>query len=118
MPSKNPTNMRHGGIGLFFNNSLPIEIRYDLAFEESIVVELNFGRIKNLLYRSLTINHTSPEFLALNKNPYASVFTEDLNGHSQFCWPDGDKTAEGREIENLPSSLSLSQLISEPTILN
>ena len=30
-------------------------------------------------------------------------------------WPDGDTTAEGREIENLIGSLGLSQLISEPT---
>ena len=42
-------------------------------------------------------------------------FTGDFNGHSQLWWPDGDTTAEGREIENLLSSLSLSQLISEPT---
>ena len=44
MPSKNPTNFRHGGVGLFFKNSLPIKIRDDLSFEESIVVELKFGR--------------------------------------------------------------------------
>ena len=50
-----------------------------------------------------------------NENPYASFFTGDFNGHSQLWWPDGDTTAEGKEIENLLSSLSLSQLISEPT---
>ena len=50
-----------------------------------------------------------------NENPYASFFTGDFNGHSQFWWPDGDTTAEGGEIENLLSSLSLSQLICEPT---
>ena len=42
-------------------------------------------------------------------------FTGDFNGHSQLWWPDGDTTAEGRKIENLLSSLSLSQLIFEPT---
>ena len=41
----------------------------------------------------------------------------DFNGYSQFWWSDGDTTAEGREIENLLSSLGLSQLISEPTNL-
>ena len=50
----------------------------------------------------------------INENPYASIFTGDFNGHPQFWWPDGD-TSEGKEIENLLSSLSLSQLISEPT---
>ena len=43
VPSKNPTNTRHGGVGLFFKNSLPIKIRNDLSFGESIVVELQFG---------------------------------------------------------------------------
>ena len=82
---------RHGGVGLFYKNSLPIKTRNDLSFEESIVVELNFGRKKILftvLYRSPTFNHTTP---------------------------DGDTTVEGREIENLISSLNLSQLIFEPT---
>ena len=38
--SKNPTNTGH----LFYKNSLPINIRNDLSFDESIVIELNFGR--------------------------------------------------------------------------
>ena len=94
------------------------------------MVELNFGRKKiffTVLYRSPVFNHASPEFLDFlsnvtnlyskikNENPYASFFTGDFNGHSQFWWHDGDTTAEGREIENLLSSLGLSQLISETT---
>ena len=43
-PANNPSNTRHGGVGLFYKDSLPIKIRRDLAFEESIVVELKFGR--------------------------------------------------------------------------
>ena len=50
-----------------------------------------------------------------NENSYASFFTGDFNGHSQFWWPDGDTISEGREIENLMSSLNLSQMISQPT---
>ena len=41
--SKNPTNTRHGGVGLFYKNYRPIMIRNDLSFDESIVIELNFG---------------------------------------------------------------------------
>ena len=121
--SKNPANTRHGGVGLFYKNSLPIKIRYDLSFDESIVVELKFGRKRiffTVLYRSPASNYTSPEFMDFlsnvsnlytkinNENPYASFFTGDFNGHSQLWWPDGDTTAEGREIENLISSLGLS----------
>ena len=111
--SKNPANTRHGGVGLFYKNSLPIKIRYDLSFDESIVVELKFGRKKiffTVLYRSPASNYNSPEFMDFlsnfsnlytkinNENPYASFFTGNFNGHSQFWWPDGDTTAEGREI--------------------
>ena len=46
VPSNNPTNTRHGEVGLFYKNSLPIKIRDDLSFEETIVVELKFGRKK------------------------------------------------------------------------
>ena len=42
-------------------------------------------------------------------------FTGDFNAHLQFWWPDGDTTAESREIENLLCLLGLSQLISDPT---
>ena len=42
----NPANVRHGGVGLFFKNSLPIKVRNDLSIEESIVIELKFGRKK------------------------------------------------------------------------
>ena len=105
MSSQNPTNNRHGGVGLFFKNSLPIKIRNDLPFEESIVVELNVGRKKiffAVLYRSPAFNPASPGFLDFlsnvtnsyskikNENPYASFFIGDFNGHSQFWWPDGD----------------------------
>ena len=87
--SKNPTNTRHGGVGLFCKQSLPIKIRNDLSFDESIVIELNFGRKKvffTLLYRYSAFSHTSPELKVFlsnftnlyskikNGNPYASVF--------------------------------------------
>ena len=41
--SKNPTNTRNGVVGLFYKNSLPIKIRNDLYFDESIVIELNLA---------------------------------------------------------------------------
>ena len=44
-----PNNTRHGGVGLFYKNSLPLKIRDDLSFDESIVVELKYGRKKYFL---------------------------------------------------------------------
>ena len=39
----NPSNTRRGTVGLFYKNDLPLEIRMDLAFDESIVAEIIFG---------------------------------------------------------------------------
>ena len=130
VPANNPANVRHGGVRLFFKNPLPIIVRNDLYFDESIVIELKFGRKKvffTVLYRSPAFNLTSVKYRAFLSNfknlhskiqgekPFAAFFTGDFNAHSQFWWPDGDKNPEGMEIENLFTALGLSQIISEPT---
>ena len=101
-PANHPANTRRGGVGLFFKNSLPVVIRKDLSFDESIVIELKFGRKKvffTVLYRSPSFDHSSPEFqtFLLNfrnlyskikaENPFATYFTGDFNAHSQFWLP-------------------------------
>ena len=80
-----------------------------------------------VLYRSTAFNHTSIEFqtfLTNSRNLYlkikaeslfATFFTDDFNAHSLLWWPDDDTNHEGLEIENLITSLGLSQIISEPT---
>ena len=65
VPANNPANTRHGGVGLFYKNSLPVIVRNDLSSDESIVVELKFGRRKiffDLLYRSPSSNQTLTNF--------------------------------------------------------
>ena len=114
VPVNNPANTRGGGVGLFYKNSLPVVIRNDLSFEESIVAELKFGRKKiffAILYRSPAFDHNSPNFQAFlsdfnnlyakikAENSFAAFFTGDFNAHSKFWWPDGDTTTEGSEIE-------------------
>ena len=51
-----PNNTKRGGVGLLYKTSLPLKVRNDLSFNESIVVELNFGR-KNIFF---TVLHRSP----------------------------------------------------------
>ena len=128
--ANNPANVRHGGVGLFFKNSLPVIVRTDLSFDQSIVIEIKFGRKKIffiVLYRNPAFSHNSLEFqvFLLNfkklhskiqcENPFATFYTGDFNAHSQLWWHDGDTNPEGIEIENLFTSLGLSQIISEPT---
>ena len=110
----------------FTKNSLPLKLRNDLAFCESIAVELKFRRKKiffTVLYRSTSCKYSSIEFNDFisnfkvlhtkiqAENTYASFYTGDFNGHSQFWWPDGDNTPEGKEIDHIFSLLSLSQII-------
>ena len=129
-PANHVNNMSHGGVGLFYKNSLPAVIRRDLSFDECIVIELKFGRKKvffTVLYRSPAFKHNSLEFQTFlsdfkllhsniqAENPFALFFTGDFNGHSQLWWNDGDTNLEGQEMEELFNSLNLSQIISEPT---
>ena len=96
------------------------------------MVQLNFGRKKiffAVLYRSPALDFLS-NFINLysnikNENPYASFFIGDFNPYASFLLGtlmDTQNfgglmvtTAEGREIENLLSSLCLCQFISEST---
>ena len=128
--ANHPGNVAHGGVGVFYKQSLPVTPRRDLSFNESLVLEIKFGRKKifyTVLYRSPSIKLNTPEFEAFlsnfkdlyssikAENPFAMFFTGDFNGHSQHWWPDGDTNPEGREIEDLFFSLNLTQIISEPT---
>ena len=82
MPANNSGNTRHGGVGLFYRNTLPIIVSNDLSFDESIFVELKFGRKKiffTVLYRSPALNHTSPQFrtfLSYYKNLHFNIMAE------------------------------------------
>ena len=129
IPSNHPDNVSHGGVGLFYKDSLPLKHREDLSFDESIVVELRFGLKKiffTVIYHSPSVKYSSPEFEEFLKkfktlhsniqtnNPYATFYTGDFNGQSQIWWSDGNTTPEGKKIEELLSELNLSQLISEP----
>ena len=82
-------------VGLFFKTSLPVIVRNDLSFDESIVIELKFGRKKiffTVLYRSPAFKHTSFKFQAFlsnfknlhseiqGDNPFTTFFTGDFNG--------------------------------------
>ena len=98
-----------------YKNSLPVIVRYDVSFDESIFT---------VLYRNPSSNHASPEFQTFLANfehfysqikaekPLATFFTGDFNAHAQLWWPNGDTTPEGSG--DISTLLGLSQLISEP----
>ena len=63
--ANHPDNVTHGDVELFCKISLPLKLRNDLAFRESIVVEHKFGRKKmffTVIYRSPSFKYSSIEF--------------------------------------------------------
>ena len=124
--SNKPDNTRHGGVGLYYKDTLPIKVREDLSLNESIVVELNFGLKKiffTVLYERPAFNHTSAEFANFlsdvtnlyskikSENPFVTFLAVDFNAQSQLWWPGGITTTEGTEIDNPISYLGLTQVI-------
>ena len=112
--ANHPLNIKHGGVGRFYRNYLPATVRRDLSFDETIVVELKFGRKKiflTVLYRSPSFYRASPEFryFLLNfknlysnmkaENPLAMFFAGDVNDKSRLWRSDGDETPEGRNLK-------------------
>ena len=130
VPANNPANNRHGEVGLFYKNSLPVIVRDDLCFDESIVVELKLGRKKiffTVLYRTPAFNHiTLPNFeiscqilkiyilISKLKIPLQYFLQAILMHIPSFSGP-MTTTPEGTEIEELITTLGLFLLISEPT---
>ena len=125
-----PSGNRHGGVGIFYKENLPLKIRKDLSFNECLVGEVLLGKRKvfySICYRSPIMKANTSEFeffLAdfenlytnISKNrPYACFFAGDFNAHSLSWWPNGDTNAEGLALDNLLTTFDLSQLISEPT---
>ena len=127
-------NTRHGEVGIFCKNSLPVIVRDDLSFDESILVELKFGRKKiffTVVYRTPSFNHTSPEFQDFlsnfenlhskinTENPFAMFFTGDSNTHTQLWWPDGNTISEcKKKLKNFSRNLVHPNLSQNQRILN
>ena len=129
-PLNHPSGGRHGGVGIFYKETLPLRVRPDLSFDECLVSELRFGRKKiffTVIYRNSSHKASFPEFEFflynfenVNKrvkleNPYVSFIAGDLNGHSKSWYEDGDTNAEGAALNSLFTELDLDQIISEPT---
>jgi hypothetical protein len=125
-------NNTHGGVLLYYRNSLAIKHCPDLEFDPNIlVVEVHFGRKKiylSVLYRRPS--QTPEQFRSFsrkfdnlcsvinNKTPYASIYTGDFNAHNNSWWS-GDRTDNfGTKFQQIFSNNNLSQLVNEPTHLS
>ena len=63
--SNNQRNTKHGGVGIFYRNSLPIIVRNDLSFPESLVVEIGIGKKRYSFLLFIEALQTNMVFLNL-----------------------------------------------------
>ncbi len=127
--NNHPDDVKRGGVGLYYKDTLPLKQRRDLEIlQECLVCELCFDNKKIffvVIYRSPSQNreefdHFLDQFEHLitninQENPYSVIVTGDFNCRSPLWWPDDISNVEGELLEPLTSSLDLHQLISEPT---
>ena len=127
--SDHPSNIKRGGVCMFYKDYLPVIRRDDLcALTECIVVEVNLGT-KSLFF---TCNYRSPsqtvdEFesycqslhLTLTNiddtSPFSSVLIGDFNARCTNWWAADIDSKAGKELDTLTSTAGYTQLIDKPT---
>ena len=127
--SDHPSNIKRGGVCMFYKDYLPVIRRDDLcALTKCIVVEVNSGT-KSLFF---TCNYRSPsqtvdEFerycqslhLTLTNiddtSPFSSVLIGDFNARCTNWWAADIDSKAGKELDSLTSTAGYTQLIDKPT---
>ena len=132
VPMNHPSGNRRGGVGIFYKEKLSLEIRKNLSFNECLASEVLIGKRKvfySVCYRSPSMKTSTPgveTFLADFENLYTNIsknkrcacfFAGDFNAHSLCWWPNGDTNAKGLALDNLLTTLDLSQLIKITNLL-
>ena len=129
MRTDNRSNIRRGGVCIYYKDHLPIIRRNDLCqLRECLVTELRIGKKKcffTCLRRSPSQISEKFEDLCTDLNLFlsnindlsraCSVKTGDFNARFPQWWALDKENNEGREISFLTSSSGYSQLIDQPT---
>ena len=87
LSANHPSNIARGGVGIFYKNSLPLIVRPDLSFDESLVVEVKLQRKKiffTVLYRSLSAKSNSVEFQTFLRN-FRNLKTSQSKCRKSLC---------------------------------
>ena len=127
--SGHPSNIKKGGVCMFYKDYLPVIRRDHLwALTESIAVEVNLGE-KSLFF---TCTYRSPsqtvdEFesycqslhLTLTNiddtSPFSSALIGDFNARCANWWAADIDSKTGKELDTLTSTAEYTQLIDKPT---
>ena len=127
--SDHPSNIKVGGLCLFFREGIPIKRRVDLELlPEFIITKIKMGNKKvffGAIYRSPSQNSEQFENFIdslqqvidkmKGENPHCMILTGDLNCRSSMWWTEDIKQPEGNALDELLETNGLYQLIDEPT---
>ena len=121
-------NIKRGGVCIYYNESLPIQIISLPYLKEALLLEMTFKNkkvIMSVIYCSLSQNNSEFDLFLSNLEkhfsdiskgkPSLSVITGDFNARASSWWPKNINITEGSKLFLLTSSNGLPQLINEPT---
>ena len=128
--AEHPSNVKHGGIHIYYKNSFPLKVANIHYLQECIDFEMKIGeKLCNFvaLYRSPSQSQdefeTFAKKLELNldtisaNNPFLTVVLGDFNAKSNLWYKKNKTTYEGSQIDGIVSQFGLHQLINESTQL-
>ena len=126
-----PTGDTHGGVMIYYKNSLALRERPDLENQENtLVCEISVDKKKiifSVIYRKFGQSKTEFDSFASNfdimcknindENPQCAIYFGDFNAHSSEWWTGDDTDYEGSELLHCFTTNHLQQLVIEPTYL-
>ena len=126
-----PPGNTHGGVMIYYKNSLALRHRPDLENQtNTLVCEVSVDQKKifvSVIYRKFGQTKTEFDTFALNldlmcknikdENPLCSIYLGDFNAHSSEWYTGDDTDYEGRELLHYFTINELYQLVTEPTYL-
>ena len=129
LQSDHPSNIKRGGVCMFYKDYLPVIRRDDLcALTECIVAEVNLGTKSlfftcNYRYPSQTVDEfesycQNPHLTLTNiddTSPFSSVLIVDFNAGCTNWWAADINSKAGKELDTLTSTARYTQLIDKPT---
>ena len=124
----NPSNIKRGGVCIYYRDSLPVKIINLNILDKCLVCELSFGSHRVCLVSIYqTPSQSSNEYDTFLFNfeqlltylnsikPRVLLVTDDFNVRSSSLWYYDFDTVEGTRIESITSYYGLHQIINEPT---
>ena len=124
-----PNNISHGGILVYYRESLAIIERPDIEHNENqLILQLTIQKKKIFLTVNYRRHHQNMEELSnymnnfknsiqniKNENPFCQIHIGDFNCRQKEWWVGDTDDTQGNLLNEIVTSENLSQLVNEPT---